>query len=185
MLPLAPAFLQRLLGVFLLLGFVLVGGGCGDKAASSYDLGWLLGAQSTFEATTEGVLDASLAGTAVFRTDEEGHLIGIDLVHVDDSTRGLSIELEPHPLDERTYEVVAPNLLGVERADAPAGFLAFFESGTHSFQAVSGTLRVTQADAASVRGTFNVRMSGMPEGGSFPSADVIVDGSFQATRPGE
>ncbi len=176
-------FPVRQTALLLLLGLGVLVGGCGDGPGSAYDLGWLLGAQSTFEATAEGAVDGALAGTAEFRTDEEGNLVGIDLIHIDDSTRGLSIELEPRPLEERTYEVVTPGLLGVERADAPAGFVAFFESGTHSFQAVRGTLRVTQAGAASVRGTFDVRMSGAPEGGSFPGDDVIVRGSFRATRP--
>lgn len=157
--------------------------GCGDESGSSYDIGWLIGASSTFEATTEGVLDGSLAGTAEFRTDAGGNLVGIELIHTDDSSRGISIELEPHPLEQRTYAAIVPQLMGVERPDTQAGFAAFFESSTHSFQAARGTLRVEQVGDAYVRGTFDMEMRGTAEGGSFQEDDVMVRGTFYATRP--
>lgn len=157
--------------------------GCGDDSGTAYDISWLLGAQSTFEATTEGVLDGALAGTAEFRTDGEGNLVGIELIHTDDSTRGISIELEPRPLEQRTYVAIVPRLMGVERPDTDAGFAAFFESGTHSFQTARGTLRVEQVGSAYVRGTFDMEMRGATEGGSLQGEDVTVHGTFYATRP--
>ena len=144
-------------------------------------MSWLIGASSTFEAMTEGVVESSLAGTATFRMDDEGNLVGIELVHIDDSTRGISIELEPRPPAARTYEVIDLSLMGVERADSQVGFIAFFESGAHSFQASSGTLQITQADASEAYGTFEIDMEGQTDQGIIEGG-VTVRGSFQATR---
>jgi hypothetical protein len=147
---------------------------------------WLIGASSSFEVTTEGAVDGAMAGTATFRADEEGHLVGIELVHIDDSTRGLSIELEPRPIEKRTYEAVAPRLLGIERRDAAAGFTAYFESSEHSFQSSRGTLQLTHADASHVRGTFEIEMDGRSSGnGGIAEGDVTVQGTFEATRRDE
>jgi len=146
-------------------------------------MSWLIGASSTFEATTEGAVSEAIAGTATFRTDADGHLIGVELMHIDDSTRGLSIEMEPRPIEPRTYTVVDPGLMGVERPDAPAGFIAFFEGDAHSFRASRGTLQVTRADVARVRGLFEIEMEGKASGhGGVASGDVTVQGTFQATR---
>lgn len=144
-------------------------------------MSWLLGASSTFEATTEGAVDGSLAGTATLRTDENGHLVGIELVHIDDTTRGISIELDPRPPAARTYEVVDPRLLGIGRGDEEAGFTAFFESDAHSFQAVRGTLQITEATASEAFGTFTIEMDGQAAQG-IADGSVTVQGTFEATR---
>lgn len=182
-----PHFSRRRLHIsaiiVVLLFSVGIGSGCGGESGSSYPIGGLLGARSTFEATAEGAVDGALEGSAEFRTDDEDQLIGIELVHAADTMRGISIVLEPYTLDERTYEVIDSGLLGVERPGGRAGFTAFFAHGEHSFQATRGTLRVTQADASLVYGTFDLRMSGRPEGGSLADGDVSVHGTFQATRP--
>ncbi len=175
------------LGLALL--FVLgisVAVGCGERNGASYDMGWLIGASSTFEATTEGAINETIAGTATFRTDSEGNLVGIELVHIDDSTRGLSIEMESRPIATRTYVAVDPGLMGVERSTGAAGFIAFSEIGNHSFRASRGTLQVTQADEARVRGTFEIEMEGGASGsGGMADGDVTVQGTFQATRRDE
>jgi hypothetical protein len=183
-----PLGTQRsLFAVLLLLGAVVVGG-CGDGDGTVYDMGWLMGASSTFEATTEGIVEGSMAGTAAFRMDENGNLVGIELMHIDDSTRGISIELEPRPVelrsdDGRTYEVVPLGLMGTERPDSQAGFMAFFEMEGHSFQASRGTLHVVQSSRSSVQGSFEVEMEShaAADGGVTPG-DVTVHGTFQATR---
>ncbi len=144
-------------------------------------MSWLLGASSTFEATTEGATDGALAGTATFRTDEAGDLVGIELVHIDDTTRGISIELSPRPPAPRTYEVIDPSLLGVARGGEQAGFTAFFESGAHSFQAARGSLQITEATASEVFGTFTIEMEGQAAGG-VANGSVTVQGTFEATR---
>lgn len=183
-----PSGVQHaLLALLLLLGAVVVGG-CGDGDGTAYDMDWLMGASSTFEATTEGAVEGSIAGTATFRMDENGNLVGIELVHIDDSTRGISIELEPRPVeirtdDRRTYEVVSLGLMGTERPDSQAGFTAFFEMGGHSFQASRGTLHVVQSSRSSVQGSFEVEMEGHAAGnGGVADGDVTVRGTFQATR---
>lgn len=161
------------------MGSALVSG-CGP-GRSSYDMSWLMGASSTFEATTEGAVDGSLAGTATFRTNANGDLVGVDLVHIDDTTRGLSIELDPLPPAARTYEVVDPSLLDVARPGDEAGFTAFFESGVHSFHAARGTLQITDANATEAYGTFTIEMEGQPAQGS-AGGGITVEGTFQATR---
>lgn len=167
---------------------MILGGGCDARNGASYDISWLMGASSTFEASTEGAVEGTMAGTATFRTDEEGNLVGIDLVHIDDSTRGLSIELEPRPIemrtdDERTYEAVPQGLMGTERPDSRAGFTAFFEMGDHSFQASRGTLHIVQSGPSSVQGAFEIEMEGHAmESGGVVDGDVTVQGTFQATR---
>lgn len=174
--------LHASLFVLLLVAASFVSSGCGDDEAS-YDMEWLLGASSTFEATMEGIVEGSIAGTATFHMDSEGNLVGIELVHIDDSTRGISIELEPRPMEARAYDVVMPELMGFERSDSQAGFTAFFESGDHSFQAARGMLRIDQADRTSIQGTFEIEMEGRSsENGGVAEGDVTVHGTFQATR---
>jgi len=192
MLDTSPAPVLSLLGfprsVFVLLLVLTLGGvaGCGTDDGASYDMSWLIGASSTFEATSEGAVSEAIAGTATFRTDADGNLIGIELMHIDDSTRGLSIEMEPRPIEPRTYTVVDPGLMGVERPDAPAGFIAFFEGDTHSFRASRGTLQVARADPARVRGSFEIEMEAQASGrGGVAGGDVTVQGTFQATRRDE
>lgn len=173
---------RPLICVVVFASFAVLGSGCGPER-STYDVSWLLGASSTFEVTTEGLVNGSLAGTATFRTDEAGRLVGIELVHIDDSTRGISMELEPRPTAARTYEVIDPSLLAVERPGSTAGFTAFFESSAHSFVAARGTLQITQADASAVYGTFEIEMEG--QGQATAESGVTVDGTFQATRRDE
>jgi hypothetical protein len=170
---------HALLALLLLLGAVV--GGCGGGQDGSYDMGWLLGASSTFEATTEGAVDGSLVGTATLRMDKNGHLVGIELVHIDDTTRGISIELDPRPPAARTYSVIDPSLLGVGRGDDEAGFTAFFESTVHSFQAERGTLQITEASASEAYGTFTIEMEGQAAQG-IANSSVTVEGTFEATR---
>lgn len=156
--------------------------GCGE-GGSDYDLSWLMGASSTFEATTEGAVTGSMAGTATFRQNDEGELVGIELVHIDDSSRGMSIELEPRPVETRTYTVLPPQLMGAERTEGEAGFTAFFQHAERHFQAARGTLRVTEASASAVRGTFVIDMEGQRTAqGGVVTGDVTVRGSFDAAR---
>jgi len=170
------------LGLALLVLFsTVVVSGCGGGKSGAYDMSWLLGASSTFEATTEGFIDGSLAGTATFRTDEAGNLVGIELVHIDDTTRGISIEMDPRTPAPRTYEVIDPSLLGTARDGEQAGFTAFFESGAHSFQAARGTLQITEATASAAFGTFRIEMEGQAAGG-VADGSVTVQGTFEATR---
>lgn len=172
----------------IIMGLLLIGAlaGCNGGGDATPDLDWLLGASSSFEITTEGMVEEAIAGTAAFQTDDEGQLVGIELIHVDDSTRGISIELEPHPVASRTYAVIAPELMGTDRPKARAGFTAFFEQAPHSFQATRGTLRVTQADASQVQGTFEMEMERQVSNtDGVATGDLRVEGSFQATRSTE
>ena len=81
--------------LLLPLGFSLFG--C-DGESGTLSLEQLLGPKSAFKATVEGTLDGTFAGEAHYRTNADGYLVGIELVHGSDATRGLSIELEPQVL---------------------------------------------------------------------------------------
>ncbi len=119
----------------------------------------------------------TIAGPAFYRL-EAGELVGIELGAKDQP--GLSLELEPRPLTQRTYEVVEWDLLDAERDDVPPGVVAFLKVRDARFEATRGTLDVTYVGETEVGATFEFEMEGSFVGGSSPEASVHVTGSFRA-----
>jgi len=150
-------------------------GGCAEDTINPFGR-----SSGDFTAIVEGALTDTLRGTATYRT-QDGRLAGLEL-NVD-SARGLSVELEPTPDTSavpRTYEVVAPNLLGVPRTGERPGLAAFLVMREGEFRATAGTLRVTRTAAGTVDGTFTWEMVGTFEGvpGAVPS--LTVSGELRA-----
>jgi hypothetical protein len=150
-------------------------GGCAEDTIN------LFGTSSgDFTAIVEGALTDTLRGTVTYRT-QDGRLAGLEL-NVD-SARGLSVELEPTPdtsAAPQTYEVVAPNLLGVPRTGERPGLAAFLVTREGEFRATAGTLRVTHRTDGRIGGVFTWEMVGTFEGvpGAVPS--IRVSGQLQA-----
>lgn len=151
---------------------LLVGGllGCEDSSRPEVPEG-------RFTAQVEGGVTDTIAGPAFYRL-KEGELVGIELGAKDQP--GLSLELEPRPLDQRSYEVVEWNLLDAERDEAPPGVVAFLAIQDARFEATHGTLDVTYAGEEEVGATFEFEMEGSFVGGSSANASVHVTGSFRA-----
>ena len=154
---------------------------CGGEQSTSYGLDWLTGAESRFDARVEGTLDGTFAGQAHFRTNAEGQLVGLELVHGSDSTRGLSIEMEPREPVARTYEVVPSSLMNVERPGSPVGFVAYYEDGQRSFTAVRGSLVLESVETSVVTGTFTLEMDSRVGPNQPAQDDLTLTGSFTAT----
>lgn len=155
-----------------LLFIVLTGGllGCGDGARPEVP-------QGQFTAEVEGGITDTIVGPAFYRM-EEGDLIGIELGARD--RPGLSMEMEPRPPDQRTYEVVEWSLLDAEREDTAPGVVAFLVVQDARFEATNGTLELTYVGEEEVGATFEFEMEGSFVGGSSPEASVHVTGSFRA-----
>lgn len=152
--------------------FLLAGGlfGCGEGSRPEVPEG-------QFTAEVRGGVNDTIAGSAFYRLDA-GELVAVELGAKDQP--GLSLELEPRPLEQRTYEVVEWNLLDAERDDASPGVVAFLEVQDARFEATRGTLEVTYVGEAEVGATFEFEMEGSFTGGSAPDASVHVTGSFRA-----
>lgn len=159
---------------FLLIGFGLVG--CqGDGTRPEVATG-------TFRAQIEGAIDDTLTGPGRYRL-REGRLVGMELGRERDP--GLSIDLEPLPLDRRTYEVVSTDLFQVDRPGTPPGVVAFHSSSKGArFVATDGTLDITYLEENQVAGTFTFAMEGDFETGSSETLSIQVTGAFNAKRGG-
>lgn len=161
---------------------VLVGGSaCRGEQGTPYGLNWLTGAESQFQARVEGTLDGTFAGEAYFRTNADGQLVGLELLHGLDSTRGVSIELEPRALSPRTYEVLPASLMHVDRPGAPVGITAYYEDGQRAFTAVRGSLVVETVEASVINGTFTLEMDSRVGPNQPAQDDLTLTGSFTAT----
>ena len=141
-----------------------------------------LGGESYFEAQIDGTLPDSIAGTAEYRLDAEGRLTGLELNRGEKFGDGLSIELEPHPPETRTYSVVNPSLLDAARSDDEPGATAFFVDGTQRFTAVRGTVEVTEVGWTGLYGTFDLQMDGTMDEAVNEQVGIQLTGTFQATE---
>jgi hypothetical protein len=128
-------------------------------------------------------VEGPLAGEAVYRLDDAGRLVGLELGAASAPT-GLSIELTPHPPAPRTYEIVAPNLLaaaapeGLAEGDAPPAATAYLtavpadttaggvagappaDAAPLRLTATHGVVQVTHADGGTLRATFDLHFVG-------------------------
>lgn len=155
------------------LGLLLFGGGvlgCEDSSRPEVPEG-------RFTAQIEGGVTDTIAGPAFYQL-KAGELVRIELGAKDQP--GLSLELEPRPLDQQTYQVVEWNLLDAERDEAPPGVVAFLTVQDAHFEATHGTLDVTYVGEEEVGATFEFEMEGSFVGGSSANASVHVSGSFRA-----
>lgn len=168
----------------LLVVILALTSGCGG-ASSESALDWLMGAESQFTARIDGAVTDSLRGTADFRTDDRGRLVGIELNRTDAPMDGLSLELQPHPAEADTYIVIEPALMGAAREGQPPGFVAYLESDAGSFQAADGTLEISEMSNDHIEGTFDLYMQGARSSDPSIEIDITVTGSFEATRPGQ
>lgn len=152
--------------------FLLVGGlfGCGEGSRPEVPEG-------QFTAEVKGGVTDTIAGPAFYRL-EAGELVGVELG--ERGQPGLSLELEPRPLSQRSYEVVEWNLLDAEREDMPPGVVAFLDVRDARFEATRGSLDVTYVGESEVGATFEFEMEGSFVEGSSPEASVHVSGSFRA-----
>jgi hypothetical protein len=132
-----------------------------------------------FTAQVQGSVSDSLRGEAVYRM-EDGRLTGVELSV--DSTRGISVDVEPRRQARGVYEIVDWELMGVDRGDEPSGAVAFLELPRGQFHAVAGTLTVSYATSSEVSGSFVFRMEGSLDGVPGDAPSVSTTGSFRATR---
>lgn len=159
-------------GAFILITAILVGG-CGGKG-NAPDV-----AAGHYRADVAGALSDSLVGTARYRIDD-GSLIGLELGS--ERGPGLSIELEPRPLDLRRYEVVEAELFGLDRPGGTPGMLGFLTIEDAQFEATDGTLEVTYVGDHNVGATFTVQMEGAVNAAPGETSSIEVDGAVNA-RP--
>lgn len=152
-------------GAFILLSVILFGG-CGGKG-NAPDV-----AAGHYRADVAGALSDSLVGTARYRIDD-GSIVGLELGS--ERGPGLSIELEPRPVDLRQYEVVESELFGLERPGGTPGMLGFLTVDGAQFEATDGTLEVTYVGDDYVGGTFTFQMEGTVNGlpGDVSSVEVV------------
>ncbi len=167
-------------------------GGCGDEGGSARL------AAGRYEATSEGALAGALAGEAVYRLDDAGRLVGLELGAAGAPT-GLSIELAPLPPAPRTYEIVAPALLaaaapeGLAEGDAPPAATAYLTAvpadtiarapGSDTaaaaplqLTATHGVVQITHADGGILRATFDLHFVG-----TLPDAHAEVTAGVAGT----
>lgn len=132
-----------------------------------------------FRAVVDGSVSDSLAGTAQYRMDD-GRLVGLEL----GARRGpgLSIEVEPRPLDLRHYSVVESGLFGTERPGGAPGVLSFLTIDGGQFEAREGTLEITYVGDEQVGATFTFQMGGDFDAGPADAPSVRVTGRVNA-RP--
>ncbi len=175
---------SALLSRFILLVGLLMVSGCGGSSGESA-LGWLMGAESQFDAGIKGAVTDSLHGTADFRTDDRGRLVGIELNRDGAPMQGLSLELEPRPPETDQYTVVDPVLMNAPREGEQPGFVAYLESDAGSFEADEGHLHITAMGDHHIEGTFELYMHGERRSGPSVEVDITVKGAFQATRPAQ
>jgi hypothetical protein len=169
----------QLLGALLFLGAVpALVAGCSPEPGAGPRVG-----RGRYEARSEGAIETALEGEAVYRTDEDGRLVGLELGAID-AASGLSIEFEARPLAPRTYEVVTPDLLGSAPADAPPGATAYFAHDDLALTATSGIVQVTGVEGGVVTASFDLLLDGaLPEVHAELSAHVT--GQLRAVPMGE
>lgn len=143
-----------LLGLCFAFVFALAGCGAGSGTPPSVEAG-------RFEAELEGAFDRSVTGAARYRV-VDGQLTGLELVI--DSTTGISVELEPGPIQRKTYQVVEWELLSEDRPGGQPGTVAFLETPGGSFESVDGMLDITYRGEREIGGTFDFEMSGRLSG---------------------
>jgi len=136
------------------LAAALAGCGSGSGTPPSVEAG-------RFEVEMEGAFERSVTGEARYRT-VDGELTGLELVI--DSTTGISVELEPGPIQRKTYQVVEWELLSEDRPGGQSGTVAFLETPDGSFESVDGMLDITYRGESKIGGTFDFEMSGRLSG---------------------
>lgn len=152
----------------LFMGSLLVGCGGGS---SSVDV-----APGRFAVSVDGHVADTLSGPVHYRT-RDGQLVGLELGTRDGP--GVSIELEPKPLSPGTYRIIDGELFSVDRAEAPAGAMAFLAIDGAQFEATQGTVTVEQVEDRTVTATFSFSMEGgRRQGGS--DAAIHVTGRLRA-----
>jgi hypothetical protein len=154
-----------------LFGLMLIGCQSGTGARPDVETG-------RFEAKLEGAFDRSVVGEARYRRIN-GELTGLELVI--DSTRGISVELEPGPTRRKTYQVVEWELLSVDRPGGRPGTVAFLETPGGSFESVDGMLDISYKEGDAIGGTFDFEMNGTLEGLPGEPYGVSARGRWIAT----
>lgn len=149
--------------VLLLVGLL---SSCGS--GSQYDV-----PKGAFTARVEGGLADTLTGAAVYRVRDSA-LVGLELGS--EEGPGLSMELEPRPLEPRTYEVVDRLR---PRPSGPTGAVVFLTMGSARLTATGGTVNLTAVRQGEVDASFDLEMSGAFEG-SPRALTVRVRGSVRA-----
>lgn len=134
-------------------------------------------ASGRFTAYVDGTVSDTLSGAAHYRMDD-GAIVGLEMGAKEGP--GLSIELEPKPLDLRTYEVVEAELFGLDRSDSPPGVLAFLALRDLHFESTHGSLNLTYINEEQVGATFTFQMEGTRVEGPSDDASVEVTGALNA-----
>ncbi len=157
-------------GILLLVGTFFLSGceGQGDRPNVS---------AGRFTAHVNGTVSDTLSGTAHYRM-EEGALVAIELGSREGP--GLSIELEPQPPDLRTYEVVDPEIFGLDRSEGVPGVLAFLTLERAHFETTDGVLELTYVNEEQIGATFTFQMEGSYVDRPGGDASVEVTGELIA-----
>lgn len=118
----------------------------------------------------DGIVSDTLSGPAHYRMDE-GALVGIELGP--EGGTGVSIELEPHPPELRTYEVVEWELFTMERPGSAPGVVGFLTMDDARYETTDGVLELTYVDEEQIGATFTFQMDGEEiSTGDMPSLEV-------------
>lgn len=157
----------------IVLLFLLLTSGCGSGKGTPPDVN-----VGRFDAELDGAFDRSVHGEARYRITD-GDLTGLELVI--DSTTGLSVELEPRPIRQTTYQVVEWELLLADRPGGRPGTVAFLKSRDGSFESVDGMLDITYQEGDAIGGTFEFEMSGTLEGLPDKPTSLSARGRWIAT----
>lgn len=132
-----------------------------------------------FRAHVEGAVGDTLTGPAYARI-EDGMLVGFEMGPADEP--GLSVELAPHPLALRTYEVVGWELFSENRSEQSPDAVAFLSVDNARFAATDGTLELTHVEGERVRATFTFQMEGDFLEGPSDDPSVKVTGTLDAEQ---
>ncbi len=145
--------LPHVVGVLIL--FAVIASGCESGTGTPPDV-----ETGRFEAELDGAFDRSVTGAARYRMTDD-NLTGLELVI--DSASGMSVELEPGPIRQTTYQVVEWELLSVDRPGGRPGTVAFLETPGGSFESVDGMLDIIYQEDDAIGGTFEFEMNGTLE----------------------
>lgn len=137
--------------------------------------------EGRFVARIDGAVVDTLTGSATLRLTDDERLAGLELAV--DEQRGASVDLEPFPLRLRTYTVIDPELLDLERPGDAPGLVAYLDTRAGFFRTTHGHLDLSYTTDASVGGSFVWDMEGRRNDSLGGPASLTVEGALHATAP--
>jgi hypothetical protein len=134
-------------------------------------------ADTRFNATVTGDLSRGISGEARYVVNARGLLVAIELDQSGDTRSGISLSMDPVPVGTQSFVILDEGA----QAGTPR-FEAHYEEDGRSFSALEGALQLEQAAGGRLAGTFEVTMRGYRHDIGDETMEIVVAGSFIATR---